>query len=687
VTEFLNFTILGLVTAAIYAVAASGLVVTYTTSGIFNFAQGAMGMISAFIYWQFAVEWGWPAPLALLVVLGIIAPLFGATVERVIMRGLTDVSEVTKIVVSVALLFGVFNLAPILFPAQGRRLEGFFAPNSFRIADVNVTYHNATTVVVAIVVAIALRAFLFRTRTGIAMRGVVDDRDLAELNGARPARASMLAWAMGATLAALSGILLAGSQGALTVIPLTLLVVNAYAAAMFGRLKSLPLTFVGALILGLAEAYAVGYLPTDTTITSVLGWQPSVPISLSGLRPAIPVIFLFLVLLFTPQVRARVGVQRRSREYLPMPNPMRWVIGTGVLIVLALIVGAIYSDTRVLQLGEGMALAIIMLSLVPLTGYGGQINLAPLSFAGIGAVMMGQFGGDGSLWGLFLAVVVTGLVGAVVALPALRLSGLYLALLTAAFAVFMDRIVFTQGLVMPNGALSVPRLDIGPVSFDSNQANLVLICGVFGIVATLIVILRRGEFGRRLQAMKTSPAACTTLGLSLTTTKLEAFALSAAIAGLGGALYGGLVVSVSPDRFQFFQSLPVVLLAVVGGIGAVGGALFGGIAFALSFFIIPEIIPSLEDILLLTPALAGISLGRNPNGAVNETAKAIRESRQAAKATVEDPLADVGDLFGVGEPMPATDLVLIDNALGLDEERILDRGRPVELDTIPEEVG
>ena len=198
-TEFLNFTILGLVTAAIYAVAASGLVVTYTTSGIFNFAQGAMGMLSAFIYWQFAIEWGWPAPLALLVVLGIIAPLFGATVERVIMRGLTDVSEVTKIVVSVALLFGVFNLAPILFPAAGRRLPGFFAPNSFGVFGVNVTWHNATTVIVAIIVAIGLRAFLFRTRTGIAMRGVVDDRDLAELNGARPARAAMLAWAMGAS--------------------------------------------------------------------------------------------------------------------------------------------------------------------------------------------------------------------------------------------------------------------------------------------------------------------------------------------------------------------------------------------------------------------------------------------------------------------------------------------------------
>ncbi len=113
--EFLRFTIFGLVTTAIYAVAASGLVVTYTTSGIFNFAHGAFGMMAAFVYWQMRFEWGWSAPIALFVMLGIIAPLFGATIERVIFRGLQDVSEVTKLVVSVSLLFGVYTGAQILF--------------------------------------------------------------------------------------------------------------------------------------------------------------------------------------------------------------------------------------------------------------------------------------------------------------------------------------------------------------------------------------------------------------------------------------------------------------------------------------------------------------------------------------------------------------------------------------------
>ncbi len=668
-SQFLSFTVLGIVTAAIYAVAASGLVVTYTTSGIFNFAQGAFGMAAAFLYWQLRIEWGWPAPIALVVVLFVVAPAFGAIIERLIFRGIEGTAEVVKIVVSVSLLFFVFQLVPIIYPAAGRQFPGFFDPQKVDLGDINVTWHDLITVGAAIVVAIGLRSFLYGTRTGVAMRAVVDDRSLSQLNGGRPGRASMLAWAIGTSLAALAGILLAGSQGNLAYIPLTLLVINAYAAAMIGRLRNLPLTFLGALILGLVESYFVGYLPSDTQIASVFGYQFSTPISLSGIRPAIPIVLLFIVLLVLPPTRVRGAGQQRSREYLPVPTVRRWVVGGLALVAVAWMFGNVASDLRVGQVAQGMGLAIIMLSLVPLIGYGGQISLAPMAFAGIGAVVMGNFGGDGTLWGLFLAVVVTAAVGALVALPAIRLSGLYLALATAAFAVFLDRMVFNQGLVMPNGALAVPRLDVVGVSFDSDQAYLVLLSAVFSLLAIGVVIIRRGEFGRRLQAMKTSPAACTTLGLNLTMTKLEVFALSAGIAGLGGALYGGQLTSVSPDRFQFLQSLPVVLLAVSGGIGAVGGALFGGITYALFFFIIPDLWPGLTNLFLLMPGLLGISLGRNPNGAVNEIARGFREAvakRREGAGRVAAPADDL-DRMGLVASFTDDDRRRLDHELGLDE--------------------
>jgi branched-chain amino acid transport system permease protein len=683
--QFLALTVSGLVTAALFAIAASGLVLTYTTSGIFNFAHGAMGMFAAFTYWQLRVDWGWPAPVALVVVLGILAPLTGAIIERVVFRGLENVTEVTRLVVSIAVLFGFFQGALIIWPpGQGRPLPGFFQGNSIDLGFINLEWHDALILVAAVAVAVGLRFLLFGTRTGIVMRAVVDDRSLTELNGGRPAMASMLAWALGTAMAALAGILLAGSQGSLSHIQLTLLVINAYAAAMFGRLRSLSLTFVGALVLGLGTSYAIGYLDLED-IRSVglldFHWVPTSAVSLNGLRPALPLITLFLVLLFLPALRVRAGGQIQSREIIPRPPVRRWLIGAVVLGGLAYLAATVFEGLRTFQLGQGLALGIVMLSLVPLTGWAGQVSLAPMAFAGIGAVVMGQFGGDGTLWGLILAVVITAAVGALVALPTLRLRDLYLALATAAFAVTLDALFFNQRLVMPNNNLGVPRLDLGPswLSFDDDRAFLVLLAVTFGLVAAFLVWLRRGEFGRRLLAMKSSDAACVTLGLNLTTTKLQVFALSAGIAGLGGALYGAQLNSVSPDVFQFLIGLPVVLLAVIGGIAAVGGALFGGITFALMYFIIPDLIPPLEPWLAIAPAFAGISLGRNPNGAVNETVRSVREKRAerkaAATAEPEPPL----DLTGI-DGFSTADLDLLDHETGLTSEPLYAHVRPQETD-------
>ncbi len=656
--EFLTFTITGVVTAALYAVAASGLVVTYTTSGIFNFAHGAFGMLAAFVYWQLRIDWAWPAPVALLAVMGVLAPAFGVVIERVVLRGMNEVSEVTKLVVSASLLFGVFQGAVVLFPPSGRRLPGFFDGHSIDLGVIDLTWHDGITVLAAGATAVGLRFVLFGTRIGVAMRGVVDDRDLARLSGSRPGRAAALAWALGAVLAAAAGILLAGSQGVLSHTSLTLLVVNAYAAAMFGRLRSLPLTFLGALVLGLLQSYAIGYLSLERPVRSILGFEIDPALSLNGLRSAIPTIALFVVLLCLRPLRVRAGGQTRSREIIPSPSVSRWLRGAVVLGVLAAAVGTLAERVRVHQLGQGLALGIVMLSLVPLIGYAGQISLAPMTFAGIGAIVMGSWGGNGTVWGLLLAVVVTAIVGAVVALPALRLQGLYLALATAAFAVFMDLQFFNQNRFLPNGNRGVPRLDLPGVSFDGDRAHVVLIAVGFGAVAALIVGIRAHEFGRRLLAMRSSGAACVTLGLDLTATKVEVFALSAAIAGLGGALYGAQLRSVGPTTFQFLQSLPVVLLAVVGGIAAVGGALFGALSYAAVFLVLPDVAPGLKNALAIAPALAGVSLGRNPNGAVNETVRSIRAhaGRRGAPPEATSPLADLDWLdheLGLARSSPA----------------------------------
>jgi branched-chain amino acid transport system permease protein len=639
VDAFLSYTVLGLVTAAVYAIGASGLVVTYTTSGIFNFAHGAIGMMGAFTYWQLHESWGLPVVPSALIVLLVAAPLFGVVIDRVIMRGLEGTSEVTKTVVPVGLLFGLLALAGIIWPPRVNRVVApFFSGNTVTIGSVAVSWHQLVVILVAVVVAIGLRFFLYGTRSGVAMRAVVADRSLVQLNGGRPGRASATSWALGCSLAALAGILVAEKLG-LEVFALTLLVVNAYAAAIVGRLTSLSMTFVGAIILGLAQSYAVGYLPANPS------WLPTGVDLTTTLRLAIPVIMLFVVLLLLPQAPLRAHGLVRSRESVARPN-LGWAVGGAVgLVVATVVVSGFLSNASIVSWSKGFAFGLVMLSLVPLTGYGGQISLAQMSFAGIGAFAIGSWGGGGNPLGLVAAFGLAAAVGALVALPALRLRGIYLALSTLAFAVFMDRVVFVQERVFPGGSRPVDRPELLGIEFTTARSYMILLAVVFGLVGVAVVWIRLGPFGRRLMAMKDSPAACATLGVNLTATKLQVFALSAGIAGIGGALLAGLQNTATVSTFDTLQSLPILLLAVAGGIGLVSGALVGGFLYA-SLPIVADAIPSLANLIKVAPGLIGISLGRNPNGIASELAVAgrkVRDRLSPVRTSEEEPSAAPGD--------------------------------------------
>jgi len=254
-----------------------------------------------------------------------------------------------------------------------------------------------------------------------------------------------------------------------------------------------------------------------------------------------------------------------------------------------------------------------MLSLVLLTGYAGQVSLAQMTFVGLGAFSMGRYFGGGSLWGILLAGVVAGVIGAIAALPALRLQGLYLALSTLAFAQAMTALFFRDHRVFGyGGRLPVQRPHILGVSFASDRAFFVLVCIAFALAGIGVLALRRGPFGRRLVAMKDSPEACSTLGLNLTTTKLAVFALSSALAGVAGVFYGGIKGQVGPSDFEFLPSLVLLLLVSISGINTVTGALMGGVTFGI-FPKIQELV-KLRSLTYIGAGLGALGLGRNPNG-------------------------------------------------------------------------
>ncbi|MCU1454891.1 MAG: branched-chain amino acid ABC-type transport system, permease component [Acidimicrobiales bacterium] len=678
--DLLTVLVLALSSGAIYALAASGLVVTYTTSGIFNFAHGAIAMFAAFMYWQLRSgdAWHLPAPVALLLVLGVFAPALGYAIDRLIMRRLHDASPITRIVVPIGLLVALIQLASVIWPPDrvNATLHLFFekpkgsasnaSATTLSIGGVHLTYHQVIVFVVALVVALALRLFLYRTRTGIAMRAVVDNRDLAALNGADADRVSSMSWALGSMLAALAGILIAPIL-ALDQVQLTLLVINAYAVAMVGKLRSLPLTVVGALILGLA-------------IESTKKYGNHLPHAFNWITvDTVPVLMLFIVLLVVPQDRESLIGAARDRTRVPMPTVAHAVLAGAGLVAAAVIVPSFVHGNALGSVGYGLALAIVALSLVPLIGFAGQISLAQLGFAGVGAVVMFKVGADGNPLALLAVIVVCAAVGALVALPVLRLRGLYLALATMAFALFLEKAVFTRFDKFKDGDGAIGRIRLPGLSLRSDRANLVVMAFVFAVIGVGVAELRRGPFGRRLQAMKDSPAACTTLGLDLTRTKLQIFALSSAIAGLGGALLGGWRGKAGPEQFSLLQGalpgLPLVLLAVVGGITAVAGALLGGLLLAL-MPLVGDAVPTIRNLMTVAPGLAGISLARNPSGAVaqmsdNVRALLFRRRRDDdSGADGEEPPDDlrarlVPELVGVGGPASAAELRALDDELGL----------------------
>ncbi len=631
--QLVAYTVIGLTTGAIYALASSGLVVTYVTSGVFNIAHGAIGMIAAFSYWQVRFDWGWPAPIALVAILGILCPTLGLAIDRVALRGLAQATEVTRLTATVALMAAFIGTAAWIWPPENRQpFRGFFDGNNVNIFGVNVGWNKIIALIAAIIVALGLRVLLYGTRLGIQMRAVVDDRNLAELNGARPSRIASASWALGASLAGLAGILLA-AEVQLNIVPLTLLVINAYAAAIFGRLKSLPLTFIGAMALGLTEAYLLWGQGESWFPKTVSGF------STSGLRQATPTIFLFILLLLLPQAKLRAGAARlRERSVIPQWNTA--ILGAVVLVVSSIAVTGMLTRSNTIYLVQALIMALAVVSLVPLTGYAGLVSLAPLTFAGIGAVLMSKMPGDGNVLSLIAVVAIVALIGALIALPALRLEGIYLALATGAFALLVSILVFNQGKIFSNGVAEVPPLRIPGVDLSQPRPKAIFLSIAFAIVGLGLVALRRSSLGRRLVAMKDSPLAGATLGMNLVRTKVLAFAISAAIASLAGALDAG---KVAPDNYVFDRSLPILLLAIVGGIGSIGGAFFGGMLLG-SNAVLASIVPSLSKVTQVMPGLIGLSMGRNPNGASHQVATAFRPVTQHPQSLVI-ALGGVGALW------------------------------------------
>jgi branched-chain amino acid transport system permease protein len=526
------------------------------------------------------------------------------------MRRFQGADYATSLVVTVAMTVGLLGIALRVFdPGKARVAPFLFGNHRITLLDVPISYDRIAHLVIAILVAFGLRAFLFRTPIGARMRAVVDDRELAHLNGVRSVFVARCSWMIGFALAALGGILFVAGQN-LNAIVLTLLVLNAYGAAMVGRLTSFPMTIIGAAVLGLLQELSnVSWLVPDSE------W-------ILRFRLAIPGIFLIVAVLLIPSFRLSAG-RVVGRDEPAVPTLRASLLYAGALVIAVAVIANVVTVNVGTYVIMALVIGTICLSLVAVTGVSGQVSLTQYLFVGLGAFVAGEISGGRNVAGMLLGGLLAAAAGALVALPAVRLRGLHLALSTFGFALAGRELVLGDPKVFGLGGLTVSRPSMFGVSLRSDVRFAVWCAVVFAVFAVLLGVLRRSWFGRQLTAVRDSELAAATLGLRVRYAKVGIFAAAGFVAGCAGALYGGLEGAVQGSQFEPVNSLVILLFAYVGGITTVAGALLAGTLFAALRYAEANF-SDLGGVVFIAVGAAAISLGRQPNGIAGVLLDSVR---------------------------------------------------------------
>lgn len=541
--DLLPFVIAGVTTGSVYALAGSGLVLTYRTSGMFNFAHGAIAAAAAyFFYWLTVdVDMPWvPAFLLSVVALGGgLGVVFELGARLLVHRGVS-----MQIVAAVGFILVVQSLATLKYGPDPLHLAHYLPNATFRLGGVNVGYDQVTIVAVALVSMVLLSVLLYRARIGLAMRAVVDNDELAGLHGTSATSTRRIAWALGSMLAAASGVLLAPAVG-IDAIGLTYLVVAAIGAAAVGGFSNLFLTGLGGVLIGVVAALSEKWVLN-------VEWLSGVPMSL-------PFIVLMIALVVLPRGKLLTRAVDVSRPRPRVRAPRAIAVPTAAVVVGFLVVVPSIVGSQLPLFMQGLTLAIMFLSLGLLVRTAGQVSLCHAAFGAIGAMTFSQLVMDRE-WPWFLGLLGAGVVvvpvAAVIALLAVRLNGLFLALATLAFGIMVENLFYRVSFGFTDIGRSMPRPEFALADGDFYYVLL----AIFLLVAVAMACVERGRLGRMLRGLAEAPVATRTLGLNVTTTRVIVFCVSAFVAAVAGTLYGCVVqyASYSDPQYLSFNSLVLI---------------------------------------------------------------------------------------------------------------------------------
>lgn len=590
-SQFLLFALLGLGSGAIIATVALGLVLMHRASGVINFAHGALAMYAIYVYLSLRDQGRLILPIPAVGAIGLggtlgFAPAFaiavlstaamGALVYLLVFRFLESAPVLAQIVATVGLLLAISGLVQLHFPSE--LSAPLYAPqvlptdNVVSIAGVSVQADQFVLCGLAIFATGVLAAVYRYTTFGLATRAAAASPKGVQMIGRDPRLIALGNWVLAGALAGVFGVLVAPL---ISIAPndVVLLVVPSLAAAMLAGFRSFWVACFTGLAIGVAQSELVNLQAN----------HPSLPQGLEAVAPLIVIIAVAFVRGHTTLRRDDPAQDRLPRSPRPV-HPGRAALVCLILGALAL--GLTSGDVR-LGLIVSLISAVVCLSMVLVTGYLGQVSLMQLTFAGMGGLLVSALVAKAGVpfpLAPLLALVGAGALGLLVGVPALRVRGTSLAVVTLSAAVVAEQLIFPSSVLsggVQGNAVRAPTIlgvNFNILSGAYPGLPFALLVLVFATLAAAgVANLRRSPSGVRLLAIRANERAAASSGINLAQTKLVAFTLAALLAGLAGVLFAYQQVRLSTGSFGVFPSLLFLAFAYLGGITSVSGAMIAGL--------------------------------------------------------------------------------------------------------------
>jgi branched-chain amino acid transport system permease protein len=642
----LQYVLAGLALGSIYAIASSGLVVTFVSTGVLNLAFGSMAYVTARFYYWLNSQHGLSTAASALISLLLFAPLMGVVLYCALFQFIRGRSTLVKLVTTIGLSVALPPIAELVLGNQTIDSAPGLASltdKPFHFLGTPVTTDQVITYGFLLFVVVGGTVVLRFTDIGLAVRAMVDSEAMASLSGTNPGSVSLGVWAVSSALAGLAGVLVAPSQG-LDTTGMTTLMAASFAAVVAARLRSLPIAVGAALAMGVVTDVIQKYLPANSSLTAAI--VPSIPF---GFIVAFLVFYIVRAGSVSESLDSAGSLDRAVRpagadQTSPdlLVTPARSLVEratSGAPLAAVLLLPLVFHGSPY-WLGltvTGLCYAITFLTYTIVTGEGGMLWLSQIIFAGAGALAAAQFV---KYWhvpvllAVVLGAVVAAAAGAVIGLVTLRLGNLYVGLVTLSFGLLAEGLIFTR----PRFSQSGLGVAFNPPSFARGQLSFsYLAVAVFLILGAVTWNLRRSTTGMALRAVGDSEAAARTVGLSIVQVKVTAGALGAFVAAIGGGFLAMNQGAAQPTSFETFIGLAWLAVVVTLGVRSITAAGIAGLSFSLMPGLFQTYVPTRwGGVPTILFGLGAIGVARHPEGVVLQQGRRIRRL--------------LGNLFGRGGP-------------------------------------